>query len=90
MPYVITDECINCRACKEECPENAIESHKTRKKIERLSKKHFFVIPSKCNECKGFSELPLCLEICPMKCITKISGEKNKRVISVNNRRNNI
>jgi ferredoxin len=87
MTYIITDECINCGACKEECPVYAIESHKTRKRIEKLSAKHFFVIPAKCNECKGFSSLPLCFEICPMKCITKISSAKYKNEYSVNNKR---
>ena len=82
MSYMINNNCINCSACSMECPENAIYSHKTRKKdIQRISKMHFFIISSRCNECDGISSLPLCIEICPMKCIIKLPGKKRNRNI---------
>jgi ferredoxin len=54
------------------CPTEAVISHRTKRKdIERISKKHFFILPAKCKECKGISSVPLCMEICPMSCIIK-------------------
>lgn len=62
MYLVINDNCINCKACKEECTIDAVyfDSHKD----------HFKIDNSKCNVCFELSSKPLCVEICPMNCIT--------------------
>lgn len=40
MPYVITDECVACGTCKEECPSEAI-----------MEGEEKYVITDECSEC---------------------------------------
>ncbi len=50
MTYKITDECVNCGACAEECPTDAISEGE-----------EFHVIdPDKCIECGA------CASVCPV------------------------
>jgi len=59
MALIITDECISCGACEEECPNEAISEGD-----------EFSVIdPKKCTECKGFFDEPQCVEVCPVDAI---------------------
>ena len=57
MAYKISEECIYCGTCAEECPNNAIYEGETQ----------FIVDPDKCTECVGFFESPRCHEACPLQ-----------------------
>jgi len=61
MAVLITDSCINCDACIDECPATAIVSadesplkHGT----------HTYVKPEKCIECVD-AAVPKCADVCP-------------------------
>jgi len=56
MAYKITDECISCGACEDECKNQAISEGET----------IYVIDPDKCSECVGFFESPKCAEICPI------------------------
>ena len=59
MSLIITDECIACDACREECPNYAIEEGDP-----------IYIIDSdRCTECVGHYEEPACVEVCPVDCI---------------------
>lgn len=59
MSLMITDECIACDACREECPNIAIEEGDP-----------IYVIDSDlCTECVGSFDEPQCIEVCPVDCI---------------------
>lgn len=53
MAYLITDECIACGACEEECPVEAIS--------EGVDK--YVINPDLCTECGA------CAELCPVEAI---------------------
>jgi ferredoxin len=56
---MITDECIACDACREECPNIAIEEGDP-----------IYIIDSDlCTECVGSFDEPQCIEVCPVDCI---------------------
>ncbi|MCX8125931.1 MAG: 4Fe-4S binding protein, partial [Dehalococcoidia bacterium] len=53
MAYLISQECIGCEACENECPNHAISS----------SGDVFKIDPDKCTECIGsYHVSPHCLE----------------------------
>lgn len=59
----ITDECINCAACIDECESNAIYEAGSEYTLEgetkpALSDDFTFIVPELCNECKS------CVEVC--------------------------
>lgn len=55
MAYKIIPElCNGCAACESECPNRAI-SH-----IDKL----FTIDPSKCQECEGTYDSPMCAQLC--------------------------
>ena len=56
MAYKITDDCISCGACEDECKNDAISEGET----------NFVIDPDKCTECVGNNELPKCAEVCPV------------------------
>ena len=59
MSLIITDECIACDACREECPNIAIEEGDP-----------IYIIESdRCTECVGHFDEPQCIEVCPVDCI---------------------
>ncbi|MCD4756837.1 MAG: YfhL family 4Fe-4S dicluster ferredoxin [Arcobacteraceae bacterium] len=59
MSLMITDECIACDACREECPNIAIEEGDP-----------IYIIDSDlCTECVGSFDEPQCIEVCPVDCI---------------------
>lgn len=61
MSVLITNECINCDACIDECPATAIVSADD----SPLSDSEFtYVKPEKCIECVDCS-VPKCFDICP-------------------------
>jgi Fe-S-cluster-containing hydrogenase component 2 len=57
MALSITPLCINCWACKDLCPSQAIFE----------TKPHFSIDAKKCRECEGDYALPQCAEICPIE-----------------------
>ena len=56
MAYKISDECITCGACEQECENDAISEGDT----------IFVIDPDRCTECVGNYESPRCEEVCPM------------------------
>ena len=59
MSLMITDECIACDACREECPTQAIEE----------GDPIYVIDPDRCTECVGFYDEPACIAVCPVECI---------------------
>ncbi|MCK4378984.1 MAG: 4Fe-4S binding protein [Deltaproteobacteria bacterium] len=53
--YVITDECVSCGTCAEECPEDAISE----------GDDIYVIDPEKCVECGS------CVEVCPSDAIVE-------------------
>ncbi len=80
MAIIITDDCINCGACEPECPNNAIyesdvdwsmsegTSKSDDERHDPISEEFYFIVPSKCTECKGFHDEPQCAAVCPVDC----------------------
>ena len=54
MAHVISDECILCAACEDECPEGAIS----------MGDEHYVIDPDLCTDCES------CVEVCPVDCIS--------------------
>ncbi|ARJ65901.1 ferredoxin [Magnetospirillum sp. ME-1] len=59
MALLITDQCINCDVCEQECPNEAITQ----------GDEIFVVDPDRCTECVGHYDRPQCIEHCPVDCI---------------------
>ena len=59
MALIIKDECIACDACREECPNEAIEEYDP----------IYFIDPDRCTECVGHFDEPQCIAVCPVDCI---------------------
>ncbi len=59
MALLITDECINCDLCVEECPNEAIS----------MGEEIFEINADKCTECVGHYDEPSCIPVCPVECI---------------------
>jgi ferredoxin len=71
---VITDDCINCNACIDECPSNAIfeagvEFEVNAEKRAPLSMDITFSVPELCTMCEGYSDAPSCIAACPSDAI---------------------
>ncbi len=87
MSVRITDDCINCSACETECPVHAIMpklnfAGKRPKYLNNLfmakyyqSFDHYYINPSKCNECRNVYPEPRCNTVCPVSCC--ISSEES-------------
>lgn len=58
MSLQITDACVNCWACVDVCPNDAIYEEKP----------HFLVDEGKCTECLGDDAEAQCAAICPIEC----------------------
>ena len=69
MAYKITEDCISCGACEQECPNEAISEGETT-----------YVIDSdKCTECIGSHESSRCAEICPVDaCVSDPEHVENR------------
>jgi len=59
MSLIITDECIACDACREECPNEAIDE----------GDPIYLIDSDTCSECVGSFDEPQCIEVCPVDCI---------------------
>jgi len=55
MATMITEDCINCGACEDECPNGAIS----------MGEEIFVIEPTLCTECVGFSNEQACAAACP-------------------------
>lgn len=59
MSLMINDECIACDACREECPNDAIEE----------GDPIYVIDPDRCTECVGHYDEPNCIGVCPVDAI---------------------
>ena len=67
MAVLITDSCINCGACIDECPVEAIVDEDDNPTGEEI----YYVYADKCVECVGHHDEPACATACPTEgCIT--------------------
>ncbi|MCB4360991.1 4Fe-4S binding protein [Quatrionicoccus australiensis] len=57
MALQITESCVNCWACVDVCPNDAIYEDKP----------HFLIADDKCTECLGDHSVPQCAAICPIE-----------------------
>ncbi|GAB3386625.1 4Fe-4S dicluster domain-containing protein [Azotobacter armeniacus] len=57
MALKIVESCVNCWACVDVCPSEAIS----------LTGRHFKISASKCTECDGDYEEKQCASICPVE-----------------------
>ena len=55
MAMKITDECLSCGACIDECPVEAISEGDL----------VYVIDPNLCVECEGHADSPLCVDVCP-------------------------
>lgn len=66
MALSIVESCVNCFACMEVCPSDAIYE----------AKPHFVIEAKKCTECDGDYADPQCASICPIEgAILNAEGE---------------
>jgi ferredoxin len=82
---LITEDCINCRACDLICPSNAIyPSSKdyvlNNKNYRALSMEHYYIVTEKCSFCEGVHAAPECISICPMDAIKEIKTKINEAI----------
>lgn len=74
MSVKITDTCIACGACIDECPVEAIVDEDDNPENDDI----YYVYPDKCVECVGHHDSPACAEACPTEgCIVwdaKVDG----------------
>jgi ferredoxin len=61
MAVEILDTCINCGACIDECPVEAIVDDEENPTGEEI----YYVFPDKCVECVDHHDVPACAEACP-------------------------
>ncbi len=61
MAVLITDTCINCGACIDECPVEAIVDDEDNPTGEEI----YYVYADKCVECVGYHDEPACATACP-------------------------
>ncbi|MCI4399160.1 MAG: YfhL family 4Fe-4S dicluster ferredoxin [Campylobacteraceae bacterium] len=59
MALLITDECIACDACVDECPNGAISE----------GDPIYVIDADRCTECVGHYDEPACVAVCPVDCI---------------------
>ena len=58
MATMISEECISCGACEDECPNDAIS----------LGDGLFVIDPGLCSECVGLHNTQKCIDACPVEC----------------------
>lgn len=67
MAVIITETCITCAACIDECPVEAIVDDDDNP----TGEEYYYVYPDICVECVDYHDTPACAEACPVEgCIT--------------------
>ena len=81
MAVIITDECISCGACIDECPNNAIYAGGDEWSLaegtnldddtthDAISDDYYYVVADKCTQCVGSNDEPACIDACPTEAI---------------------
>ncbi|MBI2933528.1 MAG: 4Fe-4S binding protein [Planctomycetes bacterium] len=68
------DQCIDCGACVEPCPNQAIrrggEEYTLKNQTYPALSDKFYVIHQLCTQCVGYYDEPQCVNACPVDCIT--------------------
>ena len=64
MAMKITEECIACGTCIDECPVAAIDEGDI----------IYVIDPNICVECEGHYDVPMCQEVCPDPEITIVKA----------------
>ncbi|MDR2151664.1 MAG: 4Fe-4S binding protein [Helicobacteraceae bacterium] len=73
MAVKITDLCIACGGCIDECPVGAIVDDSDNPEKSGT----YYVYPDKCVECEGHNPEPACASACPTDgCIVWAEGNK--------------
>lgn len=81
MAVKITDLCISCDACLDECPTEAIVDNDENPTGEDI----YYVYSDKCVECVEHHDVPACAEACPTEgCI--VWDEKGSSVVEKDDR----
>jgi len=87
MSVRITDLCINCGACIDECPTEAILDEDDNPTDDEI----YFVKDDTCSECIGDNDSPACQESCPTEgCIVwdmAVEGMPSRPEISLEDRK---
>ncbi len=68
MTYAITKRCDQCETCMPLCPVDAI----------KLINDEFWIDPNICNNCEGYSETPICADICPVNSPVLMQAKKGR------------
>lgn len=66
VSLLITSECIDCGACEDVCPTEAISENKAAGR--------YVIDPERCTECVGFYERTMCQSECPVECCLPAPG----------------
>lgn len=81
MAVKISDDCISCDACAQECPNTAIypggetftmadgTASSDEEEQEGFADDHYFIVFNKCTQCVGFNDAPACMSVCPVDAI---------------------
>ena len=70
MATTIIDDCINCGACEDECPNGAIS----------MGEEIFVIDPMLCTECVGHHGEQMCAAACPPEaCVQDPGASRNRR-----------
>lgn len=82
MAVEITDICISCGSCVDECPVEAIVDDSDNPTGEEI----YYVYNNKCVECVSYNDVPACATACPTDgCIVwsnVVSGQPSRSDIS--------
>ncbi|NJK36925.1 MAG: helix-turn-helix domain-containing protein [Oscillatoriales cyanobacterium RM2_1_1] len=69
MPYSITKYCVQCNDCISKCPTDAIKV---------TEDGEYWIDPTLCNQCEGYSPEPLCLMACPVNSPVPLQAKKGR------------
>ena len=64
MALTILEDCINCDACRPECPTESV----------RQGENIYEIDPNTCVECVDYFDEPKCVEMCPIDCIVPLAA----------------
>lgn len=86
MAVLITDTCISCGSCIDECPVEAIVDDSDNPNGEDI----YYVYPNKCVECVDHNDSPACADACPTdECIVwsdVVDGQPFREEIGIDER----